>query len=106
MPAYMSSAATVPYYVPFRALTHRDADNLLVAGKTSAATFYANSALLLHPSEWSTGVAAGAAAVLSVVKGQQSGRTHITTAEILSRWIPDLQETLKSLGAPVEWSDV
>ena len=106
MPAYMSSAATVPYYVPFRALTHRDADNLLVAGKTSAATFYANSALRLHPSEWSTGVAAGAAAVLSVVKGQQSGRTHITTAEILSRWIPDLQETLKSLGAPVEWSDV
>jgi hypothetical protein len=30
------SHKTIPYFIPFRALTHVDASNLLVAGKTMA----------------------------------------------------------------------
>ena len=45
-------------------MTNAGADNLLVAGKTMATTFSANSATRLHPEEWSTGVAAGVAAGL------------------------------------------
>ena len=42
------------------------APNLLVAGKCMAESFRANANTRLHPSEWTTGVAAGGAAVLMV----------------------------------------
>ncbi len=51
-----------PYYIPFRALTSEYASNLLIPGKSMAQSFLANAATRLHPTEWSTGVAAGAAA--------------------------------------------
>ena len=45
MPGYIHHAApSRPYYIPFRALTNGGARNLLVAGKTMATTFSANSA--------------------------------------------------------------
>ena len=53
---------TLPFCLPLRALTNRAFDNLLVAGKTMAQTFLANSATRLHPIEWSTGTAAGVVA--------------------------------------------
>lgn len=100
-PAYMrrDGSKTVPYYVPFRALTHRDAPNLLVAGKTIAATFYANAAARLHPEEWATGVAAGAASV-------QMARGQLSTAALLATGIPALQSLLNgtTVGAPLEWT--
>ena len=56
IPAYVLNApSSKPYYIPFRALTSDGAINLLVAGKTMAASFSANSATRLHPEEWSTG---------------------------------------------------
>ncbi len=54
----------MPFYIPFCALTNRAYGNLLVAGKTMAQSFMANSATRLHPIEWSTGTAAGTAAAL------------------------------------------
>lgn len=87
--------STKPFYIPFRALMVGNASNLLVAGKSISQTFHSNGrfcnhvrrmllALLrscyrflqiicagatrLHPSEWSTGVAAAGAAVLMVQK--------------------------------------
>lgn len=96
-PEYMSSASTVPYYIPFRALTHGEAPNLLVAGKTMAMTFYANSAARLHPAEWSSGVAAGAAAVIMT-------RHSSTTSELYTHWVPELQKLLTAVGAPLYWS--
>lgn len=36
-------------YFPFRALTHKDCPNLLLAGKTISQTFYANAATREHP---------------------------------------------------------
>ena len=67
---YLSHGApTVPFYLPFRALTHEGSANLLVAGKLMATSFFANAATRLHPSEWSSGIAAGGAAVLMHQRG-------------------------------------
>jgi hypothetical protein len=65
-----------PYYIPFRALTSAESTNLLAAGKTMAQTFLANAATRLHPTEWSSGVAAGAAAYTMLVNG------YVTTTEM------------------------
>ncbi len=58
-----------PFYLPLRALTNRDVSNLLVAGKTMAQSFEANSATRVHPVEFSGGIAAGAAASTMIQKG-------------------------------------
>ena len=63
---------TLPFYIPLRALTNDGYDNLLVAGKTMAQTFLANSATRLHPIEWSSGVAAGVFAADLVESGNAS----------------------------------
>lgn len=62
LPAYMNRADTLPFFIPFRALTNKSFDNLLVAGKTMAQSFHANAATRLHPIEWHSGIAAGVAA--------------------------------------------
>jgi hypothetical protein len=56
----------LPYFIPFRALTNQKIMNLIVTGKTMAQTFFANSAIRLHPSEWSSGHAGGSAAAFMV----------------------------------------
>eukprot|EP01079_Euglenida_sp_SAG-EU17-18_P011913 gene11913-2172_t len=97
LPNYTETHITRPYYVPFRALTNAQAGNLLVAGKTIAETFHANGATRLHPSEWTTGNAAGAAAVLMVRNGWDS-------AAVL-RNVGQLQDFLRGgpLRTPLEW---
>lgn len=86
---------TLPYYIPYRALTNCDFDNLLVAGKTMAQTFMTNSATRLHPSEWSSGCAAGcAAAYLS--------RTGVATAAGLEH-IDEIQEMVIR-HTPIDWT--
>lgn len=62
LPAYMNRADTLPFFIPFRALTNKSFDNLLVAGKTMAQSFHANAATRLHPIEWHSGIAAGVSA--------------------------------------------
>jgi len=76
------------FYVPFRALTVNGSPNLLVAGKTMAQTFHANAATRLHPCEWHSGVAAGAAAVLMVQR-------NLTTAALAAN-VSMLQALLNS----------
>ena len=61
-PDTSGSHETLPFYIPFRALTHEKWTNFLVAGKTMAQSFLTNAATRLHPIEWSTGTAAGVAA--------------------------------------------
>ncbi len=63
---------TRPFHIPFRALTHYQIGNFLVAGKTMAQSFMANSATRLHPIEWSTGTAAGIAAAWMSQNGLSS----------------------------------
>ncbi len=96
MPAYCVAAHdTLPFCIPFRALTHRELDNLLVAGKTMAQSFLANSATRLHPIEWSTGTAAGVAAA------------HMARERRSSRQALDVIEKLQNEVArftPIDWT--
>ena len=103
LPPYLSGAPppTVPFYLPLRAHTNSDAPNLLVAGKTMAQSFFANSATRLHPAEWASGVAAGGTAVFMVQNGID------TTSQALNR-VQDLRAFLNSssVGQPLEWTGV
>ena len=102
VPAYLNYSVdpgpSVPYYIPFRALTVEGASNLLVAGKTMAQTFYANAVTRLHPTEWASGTAAGAAAALMAAAGLSSADMYDRRAE--------LQTLLKGplIRQPLEWT--
>ena len=96
MPAYAVAAHdSLPFMIPFRALTHRDLSNLLVAGKTMAQSFLANSATRLHPIEWSSGTACGIAAA-------EMARTGRSSAELLDD-IGRLQERVAT-ATPIDWT--
>ena len=86
---------TRPFYIPYRALTHRDWDNLLVAGKTMAQSFMANSATRLHPIEWSSGTAAG---VIAAFMHQQRMTTTQAYQDI------DRIQALVNQKTPIDWS--
>lgn len=96
-PSYVQAAGheTLPFFIPFRALTNRDVSNLLVAGKTMAQTFLANSATRLHPIEWATGTAAGAAAA-------HMGRWGLSS-QLAFDAIDDIQ-TLVRARTPIDWT--
>ena len=94
-----------PYYLPFRAITFEGMDNLLVAGKSMAQSFLANAATRLHPIEWSSGAAAGAAA-FGMIKGYNSHRSPWgTTQQVYDKHIPQLQQLLSSdiIKSPLSW---
>ncbi|CAF2856831.1 unnamed protein product [Rotaria sp. Silwood2] len=72
-PSYMhESYPILPYYIPLRAMTNRDIDNLIVIGKTMAQTFLVNSATRLHPVEFSIGQAAGIVGIYAVQNNLES----------------------------------
>jgi hypothetical protein len=72
-PPYIHKEYTVvPYYIPLRAMTNRDIDNLIVIGKTMAQSFLVNSAVRLHPVEFSIGQAAGVVGSYAVQNKLQS----------------------------------
>lgn len=94
-PAYLANRKTSAYYIPFRALTVEGRPNMLTAGKTISQTFLANAATRLHPVEWTTGLAAGAAAQLMV------DRSWDTTSVL--RNISELQSSLSAIS-PLVWT--
>lgn len=98
-PPYLQVHQTKPFYMPFQAMTHKDAPNLLLAGKTMSQTFHANGATRLHPSEWTAGVAAGGAAVLMLQRGWQSTEEAEAHVDELQRFI---NSTL--IGQPLDWA--
>jgi hypothetical protein len=72
-PSYMDKYYPIlPYYVPLRAMTNRDIDNLIPIGKTMAQSFLVNSAVRLHPVEFSIGQAAGVVGTYAVQNNLQS----------------------------------
>ena len=87
-----------PYYVPFRALTHYEAPNLLVAGKSLSMSFYANAVTRLHPSEWSTGNAAGAGAALMAFHNMDALEMYHNVSLLQSLLASDV------IGQPLEWN--
>lgn len=96
LPAYLTAAHdTLPFCIPFRALTHGELDNMLVAGKTMAQSFLANSATRLHPIEWSTGTAAGVAAAHMADRGLSTRQAFAAIAE--------LQDLIRR-QTPIDWT--
>ena len=95
-PAYVNSGhETLPFCIPFRALTNERYGNLLVAGKTMAQSFLANAATRLHPIEWSTGTAAGVAAAAMSRNGWTSRQAFEQIAEI---------QALVREKTPIDWT--
>ncbi|MEN1678668.1 MAG: FAD-dependent oxidoreductase [Planctomycetota bacterium] len=94
---------TLPFYLPYRALTVDKRPNLLVAGKTMAQTFLANSATRLHPIEWSTGCAAGAAAAFLAKTGgvTRDGLEQIEKVQAIVRRHTPIDWTIEPEHAPV-----
>ena len=67
-PSYIrQNYSVLPYFIPLRAMTNRDIDNLFVIGKTMAQTFLVNAATRLHPVEFSNGQAGGVAAAYAIL---------------------------------------
>lgn len=96
MPDYVVAAHdTLPFCIPFRALTHRELGNLLVTGKTMAQSFLANSATRLHPIEWSTGTAAGVAAAHMAAMGRSSRQALEAIGEV---------QSLVRGKTPIDWT--
>ena len=77
------------YGIPYRCLTPRGVDNLLVAGRCISADRYILGSIRVMPGCYITGQAAGMAATLAV-------ENNATTREIP---IPTLQQRLKQIGA-------
>ncbi|KAH3871387.1 hypothetical protein DPMN_034587 [Dreissena polymorpha] len=95
-PSYINNYKTLPFHVPFRALTNQRYSNLLVAGKTMSQTFMANAATRTHPTEFATGEAAGMAASLMVNNGYSS-------RDMLAN-IDSLQKELRKF-MPLYWDE-
>jgi len=84
-------------WIPLRALTVNNVENLLVAGKTMSQTAHANDATRKHTGEWTSGVAAGGTAVIMVRQGWSSRDAY--------RNIGAIRAFLNSsaVGQPLEW---
>lgn len=93
-PHYVNVFKIKPFYIPYRALTNKDVDNLLVAGKTMAQSFQANAASRMHPEEWNSGIAAGIAAVMMA-------SDHITSHQLYQR-VSQLQQKVR-VHSPIDW---
>eukprot|EP01119_Soliformovum_irregulare_P006441 TRINITY_DN1844_c0_g1_i2.p1 TRINITY_DN1844_c0_g1~~TRINITY_DN1844_c0_g1_i2.p1 ORF type:complete len:338 (+),score=88.90 TRINITY_DN1844_c0_g1_i2:717-1730(+) len=91
-PLYMKKRyGVLPYFIPLRAMTNRDYDNLVLAGKTMAQSFLVNAASRLHPIEWSSGTAAGVLASymsLSDMTSQQALKDVVRVQERVKLYTP------------------
>lgn len=95
LPHYMNKSETLPFFIPFRALTNNSFDNLLVAGKTMAQSFHANAATRLHPIEWHSGIAAGVSAAHM--------NQYQISSELALKNISDIQARV-SKHQPINWT--
>jgi len=95
LPTYMNKSETLPFFIPFRALTNNSFDNLLVAGKTMAQSFHANAATRLHPIEWHSGIAAGVSAAHM--------NEYQISSELALKNISDIQARV-SKHQPINWT--
>ena len=58
-----------PFQIPLRAMIPQEIDNLIVTGKSIATSHIAAAAYRVHSFEWSSGAAAGTAAVFGLEEG-------------------------------------
>ena len=98
-PSYMTEYHPIlPYYIPLRAMTNRDIDNLIVTGKTMAQSVLVNSAVRLHPVEFSAGQAAGVAGAYAVQNKLQN------VADMLEETHLKRVQTIVKQFTPTSWT--
>ncbi len=84
------------FYIPYRSLTNETYENLLVAGKTMAQSYFVNAATRLHPTEFASGTAAGVAAAFMILKNASS-------RDLYQKHLTKLQET-SAPATPNTWT--
>lgn len=88
-----------PIYIPLEAIIPQGVDNLLIGGKSIAASHIVNAATRLHHGEWVVGGAAGATAGWLIKQHPDRLPPGITSAQL----IPELQAHLRQQGLRLEW---
>ncbi|CAF1396674.1 unnamed protein product [Rotaria sordida] len=98
-PSYMKKYYPIlPYYIPLRAMTNRDIDNLIPIGKTMAQSFLVNSAVRLHPVEFSIGQAAGVIGTYAVQNNL------LSVAEMLKEEHLSRVQSIVKQFTPISWT--
>jgi len=88
-----------PIHIPIESLIPQGVDNLLIGGKSLAATHIATAAIRVHHGEWHVGATSGAIASWLI---QQ--HPDLTPADIVpSGLMPDLQNHLNQEGLKTQW---
>jgi hypothetical protein len=88
-----------PIYIPLEAVIPQGVDNLLIGGKSIAATHIANAAIRVHHGEWHVGAASGAIAAWLTLY-----YPTLPPAEVVSNGLmPTLQDYLNNTGGQTDW---
>jgi hypothetical protein len=88
-----------PIYIPLEALIPQEVDNLLIGGKSIAATHIVNGSTRVHYGEWVVGGAAGATAGWLVTQAPDQLPVNITQMQLMGQ----LQNHLISQGLRLQW---
>ncbi len=94
-----------PFQIPYGSLVCASHSNLIAAAKNTGVSHITNGAYRLHPIEWATGVAAGAAAVLTLKEQPNGLSINMIGMPNYQSQLLQLQQTLIELGSPLFWLD-
>ena len=93
-----------PFQIPLRAMIPQEIDNLIVAGKSIATSHIAAAAYRVHSFEWSSGAAAGIAAIFSLERDIMPYQL-VDEAFIRESELEILKEKLDATGNPTAFPD-
>lgn len=88
-----------PIYIPLEALIPQGVDNLLIGGKSIAASHIVNAATRVHYGEWVIGGASGATAGWLATQQPEQLPTQVTQTQSIAQ----LQNHLRNQGLRIEW---
>ena len=93
-----------PFQIPLRAMIPQEIDNLIVAGKSIATSHVAAAAYRVHSFEWSSGAAAGMAAIFGLDRDIMPYQL-VDDAFINEKELRILKEKLDESGNPTAFPD-
>jgi len=88
-----------PIHIPLEALIPQGVDNLLIGGKTLAASHIASASIRVHHGEWHVGAAAGATAAWLIRQHPDVIPAQVVPNDLIAA----LQQHLASQGLRPEW---
>ncbi|WP_225913924.1 FAD-dependent oxidoreductase [Leptolyngbya ohadii] len=93
-----------PIYIPLEAIVPQEVDNLLIGGKSIAASHIVNGATRLHYGEWVIGGAAGATAGWLANYNRRPNHPYLLPPEIIRKnYIGELQTKIRERGFTLDW---